>query len=82
MDANQIVNITYTNYNHQTRTYRIIPTKIEFTKSQWHPEEQWILIAFDLDRNCERWFAMKDIQTWGKGESDLFDGVTPEPRTL
>ena len=32
--------------------------------TEWHPEEQWILDAFDLDRNAERSFAFKDIVDW------------------
>ena len=58
------VKIVYTNYRGETSVRSIIPIKIRFGKTEWHPEEQWLLDAFDVEKDAERSFAMKDIQKW------------------
>lgn len=64
MDTEKIVYILYTNYRGETTTRRIIPDKIWFGKTDWHPENQWILDAFDVDKNANRSFSLKDIKSW------------------
>jgi len=58
------VSILYTNYRGETGIRRIVPKCIWFGKTDWHPEEQWILDAFDLEKGAERGFAMKDVKSW------------------
>lgn len=51
MDADQlkqIVNIFYTNYRGETLVRKIIPKKIWFGKTEWHPEEQWLLLSLSV----------------------------------
>lgn len=62
----RVVTIRYTNYRGETADRRIIPSGLRFATTDWHPEEQWILDAFDLDRNADRSFAMADILHWRK----------------
>ena len=64
MDKNQAVTIVYTNYKGVTGIRHIIPISITFGHNEWHKEDQWLLIAFDLDKEAERTFAMKDIKSW------------------
>lgn len=64
METEKIVNILYTNYRGETTIRKIIPDKIWFGKTDWHPENQWLLDAFDADKNAERSFALKDIKSW------------------
>jgi predicted DNA-binding transcriptional regulator YafY len=59
-----IVTIRYTNYRGETTDRRIIPKAIRFASTEWHPEEQWLLDAFDLDRGSDRSFALRDIHSW------------------
>ena len=47
-----------------TKYRNIIPMSVEFKATQWHPEEQWILNAMDVDKNAQRAFAIKDIKEW------------------
>lgn len=61
---NKIVRILYTNYRGETKYRNIVPLRIQFTATDWHPEEQWILVAHDVDKNAERGFAIKDIKEW------------------
>jgi predicted DNA-binding transcriptional regulator YafY len=66
-DDNQFkktVSIVYTNYRGETRLRRIIPIKIWYGSADWHPEEQWHLEAYDIEKQADRSFAIKDIRTW------------------
>ena len=58
------IRILYTNWKGITSYRNIIPKSIEFKSTEWHNEEQWILNAFDIDKNAERGFALKDIKEW------------------
>ena len=63
MNQNKIVNILYTNWKGETKLRKILPISIEFKSTKWHKNEQWILNALDIDKNEERGFAIKDIQS-------------------
>jgi hypothetical protein len=52
---------TYCNYQGEVSVRRVVPERIEFTSTKWHPEAQWILHAFDFDKNAVRGFAMGDM---------------------
>ncbi|MEK6894438.1 MAG: WYL domain-containing protein [Nanoarchaeota archaeon] len=58
------VKIIYTNYKGETAERTIIPKEIVFESNEFHKEEQWILVAFDVDKQAERRFAIKDIKSW------------------
>ena len=64
MDNKQI-KILYKNWKGEIAIRNIIPISIEYKSTEWHKEEQWILEAFDIDKNANRGFAMKDIKEWG-----------------
>jgi len=73
MEQNKIVIINYTNWKGVTAFRRIIPKKIFFGSTEWHKEEQWLLEAFDVDKNADRSFAVKDIKSW-QVEQELTKG--------
>jgi predicted DNA-binding transcriptional regulator YafY len=60
----KIVNILYTNYRGETGYRNIIPHRIWFGSTQWHPADQWLLDAHDVEKNAIRNFAMSDIKDW------------------
>lgn len=64
MEGDKIVRIVYTNYRGETGARRIVPKEIKFGSTQYHPQEQWLLVAYDVDKNAERTFAVKDIKSW------------------
>jgi predicted DNA-binding transcriptional regulator YafY len=64
MQSSAAVIIDYTNYRGERGERRIVPLGIHFWETEWHPERQWILRAFDMERELERQFAMKDIHSW------------------
>ncbi|MBR1654200.1 MAG: hypothetical protein IJ690_04540 [Clostridia bacterium] len=61
---NQRVIILYSNWKGDTSYRNIVPKSVEFKSTEWHPEEQWILNAFDVDKQADRAFALKDIKEW------------------
>jgi len=64
MTENKTIKILYTNYRGETAIRTIIPKEMQFIATEWHPEEQWCLIAQDVEKNAERTFACKDIKAW------------------
>ncbi|GGW24169.1 hypothetical protein GCM10011452_09550 [Gemmobacter lanyuensis] len=55
------VTLTYTNWKGETAQRRIIPRRIWWGSTAWHPEPQWILTALDVDKGEDRDFALKDF---------------------
>jgi hypothetical protein len=58
------VMILYKNYRGEVAYRKIIPKSIDLISTDWHPEEQWILTALDIEKNAERGFAIMDIKEW------------------
>jgi predicted DNA-binding transcriptional regulator YafY len=55
------VRIVYRNYRGEVAKRRIIPGRIWFGGTEWHPEPQWLLDAVDLEKGATRSFALRDI---------------------
>ena len=53
--------IIYTNYRGETAERTITPKRVWYGISDWHPEPQWFLTAFDHDKNADRDFALIDF---------------------
>jgi predicted DNA-binding transcriptional regulator YafY len=51
----------YKNWEGKTSIRHIIPERVYFGKTEWHPKEQWLLEAMDLDKKEKRTFALKEI---------------------
>ncbi|MBL8159500.1 hypothetical protein JNJ66_03520 [Candidatus Saccharibacteria bacterium] len=66
----QQISILCTNYRGDTAWRTIIPQSIWFGGTEWHPEKQWLLKAYDVEKDAERDFAMKDIQRWSATQPD------------
>ena len=62
--ADHEVVILYRNWRGEIANRTILPKSVYYGSSQWHSEEQWLLVADDLEKNAERHFAMKDILSW------------------
>jgi len=62
------VTFTYTNWHGETAVRRVLPTGLIFAANEWHPEPQWLLRGFDLDKEVNRTFAMKDITGWADAD--------------
>ena len=64
VDPEKVVNILYTNWQGKTAIRHIVPIEVKWETSEWHPEPQWILDAWDVEKDARRSFAMKDIRSW------------------
>lgn len=61
-DSNEpSLTIIYTNYRGYTSKRIITPIKPWFGSTEWHPEPQWLLTAFDHEKQANRDFALKDF---------------------
>lgn len=58
------VHIVYTNWKGETAERTIVPIELWYGATDYHPEEQWLLRALDIEKNDERNFAIKDIAEW------------------
>jgi predicted DNA-binding transcriptional regulator YafY len=61
------VEIDYTNYRGKRAVRRVKPLDLTFRSTEWHPEMQWVMRAFDVEKQEIRFFAMKDIHSWNSG---------------
>lgn len=52
---------TYKNYRGEVAQRHIRPVKIFFGATEYHPDEQWLMEAVDLDKGETRVFAMRDM---------------------
>lgn len=50
----------YTNYRGETSDRMVVPIGLAFGATEWHPEPQWLLWAYDLERAAIRAFALRD----------------------
>ncbi len=58
------VRILYKNWKGETSWRNITPVALEYSSNEFHPESQWLLLAWDNEKNAERRFAMTDIKEW------------------
>lgn len=55
----------YVNHRGEKGERRVRPTvPIYFGSTEFHKEEQWLMEAWDLDKNAVRVFALKDIKAY------------------
>ncbi|WP_201404240.1 hypothetical protein [Kaistia sp. 32K] len=55
------VAIIYTNWRGETAERLIIPGAVWFGTTNWHPDPQWLLRAFDVEKQADRDFAPKEL---------------------
>ena len=72
---NAAVTIDYTNYRGERGLRRIIPDQISFGSNEWHPEPQWLMLAYDCEKKAERLFAVRDIHSWQVGPLQTESGA-------
>lgn len=51
----------YTNWKGETCNRTVLPIKIWYGATEYHSERQWLMKAFDKDKQAERDFALKDM---------------------
>lgn len=72
MNGKLIVAIRYVNHRGEEAVRRIVPLKLWYgSEKPWHPEPQWLLDAYDLDKDASRTFAMEGVSEWGEPEVEV-----------
>lgn len=51
----------YKNWQNQIAIRKVHPIQVWYGRTEFHPTEQWLLKAIDLDKQVERDFAVCDI---------------------
>jgi predicted DNA-binding transcriptional regulator YafY len=72
---NALISFTYRNYRGETSSRSVEVGSVYWMGTEWHPEPQRILHAFDLDKKEWRDFAMRDMSDVTRGKS--FAGRAP-----
>lgn len=60
-DVGEPLVVSYMNYRGEVSTRTITPIKPWYGSTEWHPEPQWLLKAFDHEKDAERDFALADF---------------------
>jgi len=55
------ISFVYKNWRGETALRTVLPIKLWYGHTDWHPQHQWLLKAIDLEKNEERDFALEDI---------------------
>lgn len=58
--VSDVVRFEYRNWRGEIEFREATPLKFWFGQTDYHPEPQWIMTAFDHDRLADRDFALKD----------------------
>lgn len=66
---NKKVIIDYTNWKGERSLRTITPRMMYWGSTNYHQETQWLLNAFDVEKQVERTFAMRDIHSWSTCDS-------------
>ncbi|MDQ7775289.1 MAG: hypothetical protein Q4615_04900 [Paracoccus aminovorans] len=56
------ITMTYRNYRGEIDQRTIVPSRIWFGSTDWHPEPGWLMSAYDLAKAAHRDFALADCQ--------------------
>ena len=57
----QQISFEYVNYKGTKSTRNVIPMSLRFGSTEYHTGNQWLLVAYDIDKQAKREFALKDI---------------------
>lgn len=54
--------IWYTNWKGVRKERVIQPISLFFGSNRWHPEIQWLVVAWDVEKKVSRTFALKQME--------------------
>lgn len=63
-----ILHFIYTNHRGETAARRVVNPLLFFGATEYYPETQWLMYAFDIDKDNSRTFAVKNIKEFIEGE--------------
>ena len=54
------IHVLYRNHRGEVATREILPIKVYWGSTEYHPENQWLLECFDVEKEARRDFALAD----------------------
>jgi len=54
--------IEYKNWRGEVSMRSILPRRVYFSSNEWHTTPQWLLEAWDIDKDAIRIFAMQNMK--------------------
>lgn len=54
------INLTYTNWRGEKAVRLVMPKRLWFGTTEFHPEPQWLLEVYDIEKQAFRDYALKD----------------------
>jgi predicted DNA-binding transcriptional regulator YafY len=66
LPARELVTLDYTNHRGERSLRTVKPLGVFFGQDTLHPEPQYLLVGWDLEKRAMRHFAMRDIHKWEK----------------
>lgn len=61
--ASPAISLLYTNYRNETADRLIKPMDIRYGQTEWHPHDQYLMLAWDMEKRALREFALMDFIT-------------------
>lgn len=59
-DPAHAISFSYTNWRGEHAQRRAVPISLSWGNTDWHPEDGWLLEAWDHDKQAVRQFALAD----------------------
>ncbi len=63
-DPALVVTADYTNWKGIRRERKLFPFDIIFTQTPFHPRDQWLLLAVDMEDNQPKHWALEGFHSW------------------
>ena len=61
IDLDKKIEIVYKNHRHEIVFRSIVPVRIYWGQTSYHPKDQWLMEVWDVDKNAERIYALKTV---------------------
>ena len=71
---NGFLSFWYKNYRGELSERVVIPVRIYHGSTEWHPDPQWLMEAWDMEKDAIRAFAMSDMQAPPSPQPDMGSG--------
>jgi len=62
------IKVKYKNWKGEVGIRNIIPSRVYYGHTDYHPEDQWLLNVWDVDKYAQRTYVMMDIIEFIKEE--------------
>lgn len=61
---NKVIAVEYKNYRGETAVRKVIPLELYYGNTEYHPQDQWLLRVWDMEKDAERIYSLQGIKKW------------------